>query len=347
MATVNENVRYEPDEHPPPLVTFGAGAQAALITLAPIVLTVVIVVRIADGTDSYHVVGCFCCAGGERHHDGVAGGAGRADRVGAHPDDGDVGGVHRGVRGSLGRGRGVDHGELGGDIVAVPVPAGGASFVAAADIHAGGFGHGNHANRGYSHAHRVRHHEAGPGRGVRERGAAGCGGYAGGGNGTGVAGASGLAAVVAGHRHRGGLRRRCALRAVRHRPSGGCRVGGCAHRFVARFRPDAGGGVLGVAARVRGGDAGGGYRDGGGRGRNPAGVAAQREGDGFPGGAGGVECGRGGEPAVGNPRHTAQYDLLVERVAGGNHGNRGAAAWGWSSGCCSSCWLSFPSLRRC
>ena len=53
MATVNENVRYEPDEHPPPVVTLGAGAQAALITLAPIVLTVVIVVRIADETDSY------------------------------------------------------------------------------------------------------------------------------------------------------------------------------------------------------------------------------------------------------------------------------------------------------
>ena len=52
-ADVNENVRYEPNDRPPSLVALGAGAQAALITLAPIVLTVVIVVRIADGSDSY------------------------------------------------------------------------------------------------------------------------------------------------------------------------------------------------------------------------------------------------------------------------------------------------------
>ena len=52
-ANVNENVRYEPNERPPSLVALGAGAQAALITLAPIVLTVVIVVRIADGSESY------------------------------------------------------------------------------------------------------------------------------------------------------------------------------------------------------------------------------------------------------------------------------------------------------
>ena len=52
-ADVNENVRYEPNDRPPSLVALGAGAQAALITVAPIVLTVVIVVRIADGSDSY------------------------------------------------------------------------------------------------------------------------------------------------------------------------------------------------------------------------------------------------------------------------------------------------------
>ena len=56
---VNENVRYEPNENPPPPVTLGAGAQAALITLAPIILTVVIVVRIADGSDSYMAWAAF------------------------------------------------------------------------------------------------------------------------------------------------------------------------------------------------------------------------------------------------------------------------------------------------
>ncbi len=47
MAAVNENVRYEPDEEPPRLVTIGSGIQAAILILAPVVLTVVIVSRIA------------------------------------------------------------------------------------------------------------------------------------------------------------------------------------------------------------------------------------------------------------------------------------------------------------
>ena len=53
METVNENVRYEPDENPPPLIALGAGLQAALVILAPVVLTVVIVIRIAEEPDSY------------------------------------------------------------------------------------------------------------------------------------------------------------------------------------------------------------------------------------------------------------------------------------------------------
>ncbi len=50
---LNENVRYEPDEEPPRLVTFGAGLQAAAIIVAPVVLGVVIVMRIAEQPDSY------------------------------------------------------------------------------------------------------------------------------------------------------------------------------------------------------------------------------------------------------------------------------------------------------
>lgn len=46
-ANVNDNVRYEPDENPPHLVTIGSGIQAAILILAPVVLTVVIVSRIA------------------------------------------------------------------------------------------------------------------------------------------------------------------------------------------------------------------------------------------------------------------------------------------------------------
>ena len=58
-SIVNENVRYEPDENPPPLVALGAGAQAAMLIVAPIVLTVVIVVRIAEASDSYLTWGVF------------------------------------------------------------------------------------------------------------------------------------------------------------------------------------------------------------------------------------------------------------------------------------------------
>ena len=52
-AYVNESVRYEPDESPPPLIAIGAGVQAASIIVAPVVLTVVIVARIADQPESY------------------------------------------------------------------------------------------------------------------------------------------------------------------------------------------------------------------------------------------------------------------------------------------------------
>ena len=58
-AIVNEHVRYEPDENPPPLIALGAGAQAAMLIVAPVVLTVVIVVRIAEVSESYLVWGVF------------------------------------------------------------------------------------------------------------------------------------------------------------------------------------------------------------------------------------------------------------------------------------------------
>ena len=44
----NQHVRYEPDENPPSLVTIGAGIQATALIATPVVLTVVIVARIAD-----------------------------------------------------------------------------------------------------------------------------------------------------------------------------------------------------------------------------------------------------------------------------------------------------------
>ncbi len=56
---VNEHIRYEPDEHPPPLLTIGAGFQAALLIIGGIVLGVVIVFRIADQPADYIAWGVF------------------------------------------------------------------------------------------------------------------------------------------------------------------------------------------------------------------------------------------------------------------------------------------------
>ena len=50
---VNSNIRYEPDDNPPIAVTIGAGFQGAMIIVAPVVLTVVIVVRVAEQADDY------------------------------------------------------------------------------------------------------------------------------------------------------------------------------------------------------------------------------------------------------------------------------------------------------
>ena len=52
-AHTNENIRYEPDERPPPLLAIGAGFQAALIMLAPVVLGVVVVLQIAGQPAAY------------------------------------------------------------------------------------------------------------------------------------------------------------------------------------------------------------------------------------------------------------------------------------------------------
>ena len=62
MASVNpenENVLYEPDEKPPHLVTLGVGAQSAAIMVTRVVVTVVIVARIAEQPESYISWGVF------------------------------------------------------------------------------------------------------------------------------------------------------------------------------------------------------------------------------------------------------------------------------------------------
>ena len=52
-APSETSVRYEPDERPPIALTLGAGLQAALVVVAPVVVTVAIVGRIAGQPDAY------------------------------------------------------------------------------------------------------------------------------------------------------------------------------------------------------------------------------------------------------------------------------------------------------
>ena len=59
QAAINDNVRYEPNENPPNLMTVGAGAQAALVIIGGIVLSVVLVFRIAGQEESYLAWGVF------------------------------------------------------------------------------------------------------------------------------------------------------------------------------------------------------------------------------------------------------------------------------------------------
>ncbi len=61
MATtqLNEHIRYEPDEHPPNLLTIGAGVQAAAVIIGGIVLGVAVVFRIADQPETYLAWGVF------------------------------------------------------------------------------------------------------------------------------------------------------------------------------------------------------------------------------------------------------------------------------------------------
>ena len=52
-ARPDREVRYEPDERPPTALAFGLGSQQAILCIAGVVLTPVIVIRAAGGNDSY------------------------------------------------------------------------------------------------------------------------------------------------------------------------------------------------------------------------------------------------------------------------------------------------------
>ena len=51
--SAQDDVRYEPDERPAHILSVGLGFQAAMLTLAGIVLTPAIVIRVANQGESY------------------------------------------------------------------------------------------------------------------------------------------------------------------------------------------------------------------------------------------------------------------------------------------------------
>ena len=133
---VNEHVRYEPEENPPPLIALGAGAQAAMLIVAPVVLTVVIVVRIAEASESYLAWAIFAAMAVCGVTTVLQAARWGRFRVGARADHGHVGGFYRRLCRCAGVGRAGDAGESCGHIFFVPVHAGGQALAAPAHIHA-------------------------------------------------------------------------------------------------------------------------------------------------------------------------------------------------------------------
>ncbi len=58
----SRHVRFEPDDRPPLALTAGMGLQFAILTIAGIVLTPAIIIRAADGSDSYLMWAVFAAA---------------------------------------------------------------------------------------------------------------------------------------------------------------------------------------------------------------------------------------------------------------------------------------------
>ena len=59
MAQNNENIRYEPDERSPHLISAGLGLQSAAIVLTPIIVFVAVIGRAANQPESYVIWAVF------------------------------------------------------------------------------------------------------------------------------------------------------------------------------------------------------------------------------------------------------------------------------------------------
>ena len=158
-TSVNDNIRYEPDENPPSLVAIGAGVQAAMIIVAPVVLTVVIVARIAQQPESYlswAVFAALIICGATTMLQAVRVGRVGAGRVLIMGTSGAFIGV---CVAALVEGGAVSDGEPHRRVVALSILAGRAALATTAHLHAGGLRHRNYADTRHGYADSIRYAE--------------------------------------------------------------------------------------------------------------------------------------------------------------------------------------------
>ena len=282
-AQARRDVRYEPDESPPNLLSLGLGTQYAMLAVSGIVLSPTILIHTAGGNDAY-LLWAVCAALAICGVTTVVQAVG-VGRIGAGYVllMGSSSAFTRRLRGGARAGRSGAAGHAHRRSVPVPVRPRGQVVGAAADIHPDGGRDRRHADPGDPGAPHPR-------QALRRTG----GRLAGGGAGHGERDAArgprdrapwfrSRALVGAGGRHRGGSRDGGArLRTLRHgeRPRGG--LDRFASACLSRARPRVRTGVLGLAAGVRAGDRRGGDGHPWGRRRHPASVLAQAARHRFP-----------------------------------------------------------------
>ena len=321
---VNPRVRYEPDENPPVSLSVGLGAQLAMLTVAGVVLTPVIVIRAAGGSAdflSWAVFAAVIVSGVTTVLQAV-----RLGRIGA----GYV--LLMGTSGAfisvcitaIAEGRTRHAGDPGRHFLPVPVRAGFAPVAVQAHLHADRRRDRHHADPGCGHADHLQD------AGRRAEGRAGR-------RGAGLRpdcrrrhrrdrpqsdGCS--AAVGAGNRDRGSLLRRRIFRHLRCGADRRCGVDRASSRRLAGLRPGFRPGVLVVAAGFRFRHPGRCARDDRRFRRHPACLLAQAAGGGFPRRTGRGYGGRRRQPAVRPRRHGPQHDLFDQHC--GHRADRGRRA---------------------
>ena len=149
----DQNVLYEPNERPPNTITFALGFQAAMLCIAGIVITPVIVVRAAGGGEPYIswvVFAALTVSGLTTVLQAV-----RVGRIGAGyvSPYGHFWRFYRGLRDGACRGRASDARNSGHHFIVVPIRALDSALAAAANYYANRGWNGDHVDRGNRYAH--------------------------------------------------------------------------------------------------------------------------------------------------------------------------------------------------